>query len=287
MRPRPARVVESCPAKVNLFLEVLGTRPDGYRELATVMAPVSLADEIELSRARRDSLEVSPGEAAPAGPDNTVRRALAELRKLRRVPPLRIVLRKRIPSGAGLGGGSSDAAGLLRAADRLLGLGLGIAEQEAALGRIGSDTAFFARGATALCTGRGELVHPLVRPPRLRLVLLLPPYANPTAEVYRRLGSSLTQPRASVIEFLNTLASGGPSAVARALFNRLEAPAFAFRPELSRLRSAAQRLLGTRVRMSGSGSSLFVVGRDRQDQARLARRAAALPVRVVRVESPP
>src|SRR6185436_2718411 len=110
--------------KINLFLEVLRRRPDGYHELATVMSAVSLFDTIDVALAPKDRFEVDPAGAAPADRSNTVLHTLSELRRKVRIPPLRVRLRKRIPSGAGLGGGSSDAAGLIRAVDRHLGLGL-------------------------------------------------------------------------------------------------------------------------------------------------------------------
>src|SRR6266508_3095461 len=138
------------------------------------MAPVTLFDTITVEPARRDSLEIEPAGAAPPGPENTVRRALKALRRARRVPPLRIRLVKRIPSEAGLGGASTDAAGLLRAADRRFSLGLTIADMESILASVGSDTAFFARGAAALSTRRGERVFPLSRAPALDLVILWP-----------------------------------------------------------------------------------------------------------------
>lgn len=252
---RPVSV--DCPAKVNLFLEVLGRRSDGYHELATVMAAVSLVDTLTLEPARRDRLEIDPAGAAPVDPSNTVLKALAVLRRRRPLPPLRIRLVKRIPSGAGLGGGSSDAAGLVRAADRRFGLGLTVAEQRSILGEVGSDTAFFATGGAALCRGRGEIVEPLERAPRFRLVLVVPPFANPTPEVYRRLHLPLTRRLRSVTRFLNLVASGDARRVGSRLFNRLETPAFEYRPELRKVRRGLAALPFAGVLMTGSGSALF------------------------------
>lgn len=281
------RVEEFCPAKVNLFLEVLGRRPDGYHDLATVMVPVTLGDTLEVRPARRERLLVDPPDAAPATRDNTVLRALKALRRERRVPPLEVRLVKRIPSGAGLGGGSSDAAGLLRAVDRLLDLGLGPATMRRILARVGSDAPFFVEGRAALCTGRGELVHPLARAPHLRLVLAHPGVPNPTPEIYRRLRSSLTKRTVSVMDFLNTLVSADVRRIGGALFNRLEGPAFGFRRELRALRRRLSKLGPAGVSMTGSGSCLFALCRDRAEQARVAAGAREACGTVFQVETGP
>lgn len=278
---RPVKV--DCPAKVNLYLDVVGRRPDGYHDLVTVMAPVSLFDTISVEPAgRRDELRVDPPGAAPSGPDNTVLRALRALRTARKVPPLRIRLAKRIPPGAGLGGGSSDAAGLLRAADRKFSLGLTVAESEALLARIGSDTAFFAGGATALCTGRGERVFPIAKPPALDLVVVCPDEPNPTAEVFMRFNRSLTGDPSEVIFFLRVLAGGDVDRIGRALRNALEPAAFAYRPALRGVVRALRAAGLAGARMTGSGSGFFGLARGPADRDRAARR---LDGRVFRVRT--
>jgi 4-diphosphocytidyl-2-C-methyl-D-erythritol kinase len=234
-------VILRAPAKVNLFLEVLGKRPDGYHEIATVMAPITLADTLSMERARRDQLVVTPKGAAPVDGSNTVRKVIAALRKRAPFPPVRVRLRKHIPSGAGLGGGSSDAAGAVRLANRMFKLGLTIAQEAELLAEVGSDTSFFAHGRWALCTGRGEIVKP-IRGKRLRLVLVCPPFECPTAEIYGRYRHR--GPRRKRTD---------------ALFNRLEEPAFAFRPELAAIKREMQSMGFEGVLMSGSGSSIYGV----------------------------
>ena len=251
-------VAVSCPAKVNLFLEVLGRRPDGFHELSTVMCAVSLKDTLTFRPAKRDAFAIRPTGAAPLDASNTVLKALAALRRRVKVPAVRIELVKRIPVGAGLGGGSSDAAGLVRAANRLFDLGLSVEAQRAVLGEVGSDTAFFATGGLAHCTGRGEVVRPLPDLERpLEFVLVCPPVENPTREIYARLKLNLTTRRKDVTRFLNLLATGDPARIGKSLFNRLETPAFEFRPELRGIRRALGALPFAGVLMTGSGSALF------------------------------
>jgi 4-diphosphocytidyl-2-C-methyl-D-erythritol kinase len=246
------RVVLDCPAKINLFLEILGKRPDGYHEIATVMVPVSLFDTLEARPARRFSLEV---EGARLEGVNTVEKAYRAVARRRRIPGVRARLVKRIPAGTGLGGGSSDAAAMIEALDRLFDLGLDRAEAGA---EVGSDVNFFLAKGPALCTGRGEVVRPLPVRRRLRFALLFPPFPIPTREVYARLESPLTRRPEDVISFLNTYEARGENEIERALFNRLETPAFVLRPELRAWRAR----LGPRARMTGSGSAVYRLGPD-------------------------
>ncbi len=254
-----------CPAKINLFLEVVGKRPDGYHELITVMAPISLADTLEMTAARRDALIVSPRDAAPADASNTVMKAIAALRGRASVPPVRIKLTKRVPSAAGLGGGSSDAAGAIRAANRLFKLRLSVEDESAVLAKVGSDTSFFARESWAVCTGRGEVVTP-IKGRALNLVIVAPAYDNPTGEIFKRHAS--TGDRRGVDSFVDAL--HGRKSIAPQMFNRLEAAAFAFRPELAALKRAMTELPFEAVMMTGSGSALFGLCTDARTQRSLA-----------------
>jgi 4-diphosphocytidyl-2-C-methyl-D-erythritol kinase len=269
------RVPVDCPAKINLYLDVLGRRPDGYHDLATVMAPVTLFDTISIEPARRDAFEIDPDGAAPVGPSNSVLRALRALRLKRKVPPVRILLTKRIPSAAGLGGASSDAAGLLRAADRRFSLGLSVPEMEEILASVGSDTAFFARGATALCTGRGEKVHPLAKAPALEIVIVWPGTENPTGEIFKRLGRpfnhSLTADPSKALEFIRVASGGDPGRIGRALVNRLEPAAFQWDPRLRRPLAALRAAGLAGARMTGSGSAFYGIGSGRQEADRAVR----------------
>src|SRR6185295_11390869 len=152
MPPRLVRL--RCPAKLNLFLEVLGRRPDGYHELSTVMAPVGIYDTLTVREARRFTLEV---DGPPLPGTNTVEKAFRAVQKRRKIPGARVTLVKGIPAGSGTGGGSSDAAGMIEALDALYDLGL---DRHEVAAEIGSDVNFFLERGPALCTGRGEKVAP-------------------------------------------------------------------------------------------------------------------------------
>jgi 4-diphosphocytidyl-2-C-methyl-D-erythritol kinase len=220
------------PAKVNLFLEVLGKRPDGYHDLATLMVAVSLFDTLEFKedRSKATVLDVLPDPSAPAdearpapspGPDNLVWRA-AELlrRRFGRDDGVRIRLIKRIPLAAGLGGGSSDAAATLAGLNRLWRLGLGRADLERLGAELGSDVPFFFSAPAAWCTGRGEVVMPLVPGRPLWLVLACPPVGLSTAAVFGTLALPQTPESGDAVR--RAFAAGDVEALGRSLHNRLQ-----------------------------------------------------------------
>src|SRR5262245_53525263 len=171
------------PAKVNLFLEVLRRRPDGYHDLATLMVAVGLYDS--LSFTANDTGEIRLGcddPALPTGPDNLVCRAARLLRDRHGVRAgADILLAKRIPVAAGLAGGSSDAAATLAGLNRLWQLGLDNGELARLGAELGSDVAFFFSGPAAWCTGRGEIVEPVPMARPLDLVLVSPRVGLSTA----------------------------------------------------------------------------------------------------------
>ncbi len=169
----------SAPAKVNLTLEVLGRRDDGYHEVASIVQTIDLADRLRLESGPALALRVEGPRprGVPDGTANLVYRAAEALRAAAGRPSLgaRIVLEKHVPAGAGLGGGSSDAAAALRGLRRLWDLLLADSALVAIAAGLGSDVPFFLEGGAALLTGRGDAVEPLPGPPSRALTLFLPP----------------------------------------------------------------------------------------------------------------
>ncbi len=190
------RLEVAAAAKVNLHLEVLGRRPDGYHEVRTLLQSVDWYDDLEAEAAHEGelNLEVEPDGAAPTGDDNLVLRAARLLwASCGSRPGARLRLVKRIPSGGGLGGGSADAAAALVLLDRLWSLGVPPEVLHSLAAMLGSDVPFFLHGGLALGVGRGDEVYPLpdLREP-LHVVIAAPPVEVPTAEVYGRLEQELT-----------------------------------------------------------------------------------------------
>ncbi|MBI3855726.1 MAG: 4-(cytidine 5'-diphospho)-2-C-methyl-D-erythritol kinase [Planctomycetes bacterium] len=264
MPPRLVRL--RCPAKLNLFLEVLGRRPDGYHELSTVMVPVGIYDTLTIREAKRFSLEV---EGPPLPGTNTVEKAYRAVARRRKIPGVRAALVKGIPAGSGMGGGSSDAAAMIEALDVLFDLGL---DRHEVAAEIGSDVNFFLERGPALCTGRGEKIAPIASGPELHAVVYWPGFPLSTAAVYGRVRDFLTRSPRVVIDFLNSFGREGAGGLGRVLFNRLEYPAFALHPELSALRTRLAESLPDGARMTGSGSALYGLCASGAEARRLARR---------------
>ena len=175
--PLPSAVTAIAPAKINLALEVTRTRPDGYHEIATVMTTLDLTDRVRVSAHPTLEVRLDGPDARGIEPADELsgRAARAIAQAAGRAPNLLIEVTKRIPSPAGLGGGSSDAAAVLRAVNALWGLGWS-AERLGKIGAsIGSDVPFFVHGGTAHCTGRGEHVEPLKDLKTMRMLVLVPP----------------------------------------------------------------------------------------------------------------
>lgn len=282
MTRRPPRTLAlRSPAKVNLFLEVVGRRPDGYHELATVMSAISPADRITFRTSRRLTLATDlPG--LSTGPDNLILRAAAALRRVAGTTRgARITLNKLIPVGGGLGGGSGNAAATLAGLNRLWGLDFPREALRDIAGTVGSDTAFFLRQGTALCRGRGEVVTPVPAPPALHLVVVFPGFGVSTPAVYHRAELNLTAPRRSATIFLRSLRTGCPGTIGRALFNRLENAAFALEPRLLHLRHTLRRLGCAGTLLAGSGASVFGLCRDRAEAGEIGQRMRNLGYRHV------
>lgn len=252
------------PAKVNLFLEVLGRRPDGYHEIETVMVAISLFDTLTFRDEPSGELRLRCSDPAlPVGADNLVIKAADRLREAtgcRRGAA--IDLTKAIPAQAGLAGGSSDAAATLAALDRLWDLRMTPERLDALAAEVGSDVPFFHHTPAAVCRGRGERVEPVSLNASYHLVLVLPEVGVSTADAYRRVVPP-ERPRGAG-PVLAALERGGSEDLGRCLFNRLQPIAEALRPELVRVRDALADLgpLLDGSAMSGSGSAYYGLCRD-------------------------
>ena len=259
------------PAKVNLFLEVLGRRADGYHDLATLMVTVGLFDTVELREAASGDVSLACGHPdLSTGPDNLVCRAVDLVRRRFGVRTgVDVRLHKRIPMQAGLAGGSSDAAATLAGLNRLWRLGLEANELGRLGADLGSDVSFFFFAPAAWCTGRGEIVQPL-RPGRpLDLVLACPRVGLSTAAVFRalRLPAQPVDGEAVRLAFQ----AGDVNAISRLLHNRLQEPAEELCPEVARVRRRLVECKPAGALMSGSGSTVFALGADAADASRIAR----------------
>ena len=262
------------PAKVNLFLEIVAKRADGFHAVETLMLAVSLADSLEFAPADEaiDLTCSDPG--LSVGPDNLVMRAADRLRQHAGCQlGARIRLTKRIPTQAGLGGGSSDAATTLVGLNRLWKLNLGADDLMTLAASLGSDVAFFLRPPAAWCTGRGEVIEPRPVGRRLHLVLVKPPFGLATVEVYR--GVRVPEAPEDGAAIQAALAAGNVEELGRRLHNRLQAPAETLRPELAGLRARLAAAKPAGCLLSGRGSAMLALARDARDARRIAAEISA------------
>jgi 4-diphosphocytidyl-2-C-methyl-D-erythritol kinase len=255
---------ELAHAKVNLFLRVLRRRENGFHEIETLMAPITLYDSLELGAA--EAFEFYCDEPGLASDDNlVVRAARLFFSETNREPNIRLTLRKKIPYGAGLGGGSSDAAATLRGLNRFFEAGLSSEKLSTLAAQLGSDVPFFLNETAAICRGRGEIVTPSALPNPLTLLLLKPEFGVPTSWAYSRWQDSREIPGVSYKdqEF------GGQNFV-----NDLERPVFEKFVVLAHMKTwlCQQPEVGAAL-MSGSGSTIFAVMRSELDAALVAKRA--------------
>ncbi len=263
-------------AKVNLDLRVLGPRPDGYHEIRTVFQTISLSDrlEIEYHPGRRRTVDLSCTLPGLEGPDNLASRAAVSLLDATRAPGgVRIHLDKRIPAGAGLGGGSSDAAAVLRALASLLRPRPNFDLLRKLAAGLGSDVPFFLVGGRALGIGRGAEVYRLPDAPPRWLLVAAPPFAVSTAEAYRRLGAQLTSGSGNdkIDRFCSRVCAAERGAVAGWApdpENDFENVVFQMHPELRRLKARLKQLGARPALLCGSGSAVFGVFSDRRQAAR-------------------
>jgi len=251
-----------CPAKINLFLEIIDRRPDGYHELDTVLLTVGLQDSLRIIVADEGvALEVA-GADLPAGPENLVHRAATAFLSAFEVHRgVRILLTKRIPVEARLGGGSSDAAGTLRGLRDLFRPDLDPAALVPLAADLGMDVPFFLEGGAARGTGRGEVIEPLPAPQSFWLVLFFPEFGLSTPAVYARAEVPGPADRRSPDALLEALAGGDAKALAPHLHNRLAAAAARAEPALDELTARLGEALALEetVLLSGSGSALFTL----------------------------
>ncbi len=255
-------LVEAAHAKLNLSLAIIGRRPDGFHGLVSLVAPLDLADTLALEPGRPLGLTCDDATLPADGANLVLKAAAAYARRRPAAPAGHFHLAKRVPHGAGLGGGSSDAAAALRLLDRLSGEPLGSAALEEIAADVGSDCPFFVRGEAAIMRGRGERLEPLPPTARAalagrRVVVVKPPFGVPTPEAYGLFARSGVCRSVASVEAALGAWLAAPAGDPSALGNDLAAPVFAKHVALPAGLAAFGRLSGSSWRMTGSGSACF------------------------------
>jgi 4-diphosphocytidyl-2-C-methyl-D-erythritol kinase len=284
----PPTLLARCPAKLNLSLRVLGCRDDGYHELDTLFQAIDLWDTIEARPGENLSLACDD----PSLPVDGSNLVLAAVELLRREaggspPAAALTLRKEIPVQAGLGGGSSDAAGALLLFNELWQLNLGREELAGLAARLGADVPFFLYGGTARGLGRGDLIEPRESIGELLFLIGVPPFGISTATLFSELRARLTLPRNGVSLPLFSAHKWQEENDFHIAVNDLEALVFESWPELESFRNALWRVGASSALLSGSGSAVYGVFRDagQLDEAAAKLRAGFEGWRLVRTRA--
>ncbi len=271
-----ATLEKNSPCKVNLLLNILGRRADGFHELETIMQPVNLFDRLQFTRGGNGVQLTCSEPGLPADSGNLVHRAATAFFQQAGIKDgVRIHLEKRIPLAAGLGGGSGNAATTLLALNELFGQPLGFAQLDLVAASLGSDIPFFLQDKPALAVGRGEKVSSLEPFRALRgtaFLLIHPGFGISTAWAYRELArfpAALHGRPSRAQQLANLLQTADLAAAGAAFYNSLEAPALEKYPLLALYQDFLRAEGAAAVLMSGSGSTTFAIARDAADARRL------------------
>ncbi len=259
------------PAKLNLGLRIFPRRPDGFHDIESWFVPLTLADSLTITESPtlRISLTDAPADVDANPQNNLVGRAAALLsQKAGIAPNCHIHLHKRIPTGGGLGGGSSDAAATLAALNQVWRLYLPADNLRALAAQLGSDVPFFISSTSAICRGRGELLTPLPRTAPLFAVLYLPPQGVATKAVYQQF-DAMPPPAENLVPFA-AIVNASALEISQHIRNDLAPAAYAVAPWLGQLQQRLQQAAGTPVHLSGSGSTLFSLFDRHEDALNLA-----------------
>jgi 4-diphosphocytidyl-2-C-methyl-D-erythritol kinase len=267
-------LVSAAHAKLNLSLAITGRRADGFHELISLVAPIALADTLTLDVGRPLGLTCDDASLSVDGSNLVLKAAAAFVKRRPSAPTGHFHLTKKVPHGAGLGGGSSDAAAALRLLDQASGDPLGLEVLETLAAEVGSDCPFFVRGQAAVMRGRGERLEILPLAARAALagrkvVLVKPPFGVPTPEAYALLAKAGKHRPAAQAEAELAAWIVQPAADPSALGNDLAAPVFAKYLALPVGLESVRRATGVNWQMTGSGSACFAFVSDGFDHARL------------------
>ncbi|WP_127588087.1 4-(cytidine 5'-diphospho)-2-C-methyl-D-erythritol kinase [Paenibacillus koleovorans] len=265
------KIYEKASAKINLLLDVLHKREDGYHEVEMIMTMVDLADRLEMTELPRDTIIISSQAGyIPLDEKNLAFQAAKLIKDRYNVRTgVYIHLDKRIPVAAGLAGGSSDAAAALRGLNRLWKLNIPTEELQTLGAELGSDVPFCVTGGTAIARGRGEKLEPIATPPQCWVVLAKPPIHVSTQEIYGKLNAKAISRHPSVPRMRRAIEHQQFYEMCQAMGNVLEDVTVRLYPEVRQIKECMLRLGADGVLMSGSGPTVFGLVAKESKVARL------------------
>lgn len=262
---------EKAPAKINLLLDVIRKREDGFHEVEMVMTMVDLADRLALSELPDNTIRITSSSGqVPLDGKNLVYQAASLIKERFGIKKgVHLHLDKRIPVAAGLAGGSSDAAATLRGLNRLWQIGLTAAELRKLAEELGSDVPFCITGGTAVARGRGERLTPIDNPLSSWIVLARPPIHVSTADVYGKLKVDRIARHPDLSAMLEAIKNRDYRGMCGSIGNVLEDVTIRQHPQVGRLKEAMLRLGADGALMSGSGPTVFALAERRSKAARI------------------
>lgn len=254
-------IYEKAPAKINLTLDVLYKREDGYHEVEMVMTMIDLADRLTLKPIDENRIVIeSQAGYIPLDEKNLAYQAAQLLKQRFGIKQgIKIYIEKNIPVAAGLAGGSSDAAATLRGLNRLWGLNLPVDELMELGGELGSDVPFCVKQGTALASGRGEIITPLPSPPSCWVIIAKPPISVSTADVYGRLRADQILHHPSSRQMIEGIRKKDLNQIIRSMGNVLEEVTIQHYPHVRQLKECMRHLGAEGAMMSGSGPTVFAL----------------------------
>lgn len=251
--------------KVNLVLDCLYKRPDGYHEVEMIMQTINLYDKIKI----KASKEIYVKTNHPLVPDDhrnlAFKAAILVQDRYPQIEGVEIIIDKDIPVEAGLAGGSSNAASVILGMDKLFGLSMNKGEMLEMAAKLGSDVPFFLTGPTALAQGRGEKLTKLKDCPLLWLVLVKPQFGVKTSEVYQNLDLSKINKKANITDYIKALEEGDNEYLTKKLYNILESSTFKLYPEVYHIKERLKEMGAKNVLMSGSGPTVFALFSSKEE----------------------
>lgn len=260
-------------AKINLTLDVLGKRADGYHQLETIMQTIDLADVLTLKERAQGIKIVSSTSDIPTDESNLAYKAAQLLLNHCQIKKgIEIFIEKNIPVAAGLAGGSADGAATLRGLNQLWELDLSDQQLWHLATQLGSDVAFCLRGGTCLAKGRGEILTEISSPPPLWVLVAKPKLAVSTASVYKSLKLDSIKTRPDNLAMEKALKEGNPEKIAQLLCNVLESVTLVMHPELVQIKEQIKDMGALGVLMSGSGPTIFAFTATQRDGQAMAKR---------------
>ncbi|MGE5421627.1 MAG: 4-(cytidine 5'-diphospho)-2-C-methyl-D-erythritol kinase [Ignavibacteriales bacterium] len=260
------KITITAPAKINLTLDVKGRRPDGFHDIESIMHQIDLVDEVVISEIPQGICLDGSNLQLSYDNSNLAYRAAKLLLEIYGIKKgVNIFLAKNIPLGAGLAGGSTNAASVLKGINRLFELNINERDMLTLAGKLGSDVPFCLLGGTAVASGKGEILTPVINRNKLNFLLVNPGFAVSTADIYELMDREIITDRPDIDKVVTDLAENYVPGIGTSMANVMEPVTFRMFPELKEIKNELLKGKAAGVIMSGSGPTIFALFADAEE----------------------